>query len=204
MTMDSVVAPSGENRTPPQEGPVGKSGRGEEDVRALDEIVCRQDAIEIIAGGEGGRAFLVVSRVKATWNGPSQASQGGRGDHALGRAANAIKQIDARAEPCGRDVWRRRRRRTGGGRGRPSSAHGSTTSSWRGRSRIITVTSLIASRLARATILMFVSIGAVMSIDPLASRPVAIFSIVQARAGLNIAALGDGDDRKRIGLTPRD
>ena len=81
----------------------------------------------------------------------------------------------------------------------------STTSSCRGRSRIITVTSLIASRLARATILMFVSIGAVMSIDR--AGLAAGGDLFHVHAGARVehrAALGDGDDRKRVGLAPRD
>ncbi len=63
----------------------------------------------------------------------------------------------------------------------------------------------MASRLARATILMLVSIGAVMSID--AASLAAGGDLFHVHAGARVehrAPLGDGDDRERIGLAARD
>ena len=42
------------------QGAVGDAGAGEEDVVALDEVVLGQDAVEVVAGRDGGVAFVVI------------------------------------------------------------------------------------------------------------------------------------------------
>ena len=72
----------------------------------------------------------------------------------------------------------------------PASRISRTISSWRGRARIVTVTSSGRLPFAFATARMFSATGAVRSIASAASGPVAIFSMYIAAPGKNIAPRG--------------
>ena len=91
------MAPSGQYFTPSSRSPVGDAGGGEEHVVAGDEVVGRQHALDVVAAVEQGPALLVVARVQAALDRAAEALQGGGGDHALGRAADAEQQVDAAA-----------------------------------------------------------------------------------------------------------
>ena len=93
----------GEETNALDQGAVGDPGGGEEDVVALDQIVGGQDAIEVVPGLDGGLALLVVSGLESSLDHAAEAFEGRGGDHALGRPADAVEQVDARAAPGGRD-----------------------------------------------------------------------------------------------------
>src|SRR5262249_46138811 len=61
------------------------------------------DAVEVVTGLDGGLPLLVVAGVEASLDGAAQALEGRGGDDALGRATDAVEQVDAPAAPGGRD-----------------------------------------------------------------------------------------------------
>ena len=60
MTIDSVVAPSGEKRTPCTRAPSVMPVAAKKTLSPLTRSSVVRDAVEVVAGVERGRAFLVV------------------------------------------------------------------------------------------------------------------------------------------------
>ena len=80
------------------------AGRGDEDVVALDEVVGGEDAVDVEARLDAACCALVlVSRPQLPLHRAAQALDRGRGDHALGRSADAHEEVDARARLRRRD-----------------------------------------------------------------------------------------------------
>src|SRR5438270_10359057 len=68
---------------------VGDTGRGEEAVVAANQVVGRQDGVEIVTGGQGRPTLVVVARPQAALELAAHALEGGSGDDSLGGAPDA-------------------------------------------------------------------------------------------------------------------
>src|SRR5262249_40789279 len=94
---------AGDVANPLQERAARDPGGGHEDVLAGDQVVGREDAIDVVAGVVEVLAFVVVAWPEAALHAATQALEGGRGDHAFGCAADAHEEVDAGALVGGRD-----------------------------------------------------------------------------------------------------
>ena len=87
---------------------VGHAGGREEAVLARDEILGREHALEVVARVARVLRLVVVARPQASEHRAADAADGGGREHALGRAADAPQQVDARVghgrEQRARDV----------------------------------------------------------------------------------------------------
>src|SRR5690242_5261968 len=75
---------------------VGDSGGGEEDVLAPDQVVGREDLLEVVSRVDGSLRLLVVSRPQPAHELAAEALEGGRREDALGRSADPPQEVDAR------------------------------------------------------------------------------------------------------------
>ena len=95
-----AVAPEADTT---QQFAVGDAGGGEEDVLAGDEVVEREDLVEVVAGVEGPLALVVVAGPEAALDGAAEGLEGAGGDDAFGRAADAEEDVGSRLGPGGGD-----------------------------------------------------------------------------------------------------
>ena len=70
------------------------------------EVVGRQDAVEVVAGIDERLALLVRARPELRLDPAAHALQRAGGDHAFGRAADAVEHVDAGLRTRGRDRGR--------------------------------------------------------------------------------------------------
>ena len=103
MTSDWVVAPRGVVVHALEQLAVGDAGGGEEAVVARHEVVGAQHLVEVVAGVEGGVALVVVAGPEPALELAAHALEGGGGDDALGRAADAEEDVGARVGQGGGD-----------------------------------------------------------------------------------------------------
>ena len=68
-----------------------------------DQVVGAEHPVEVVAGVEGGLALVVVAGPQAALELAAHALEGGGGDDALGRAADAEQDVGARVGPGGGD-----------------------------------------------------------------------------------------------------
>src|SRR5581483_1215208 len=78
---------------------VRDAGGGEEGVVGGAEIVGGEDLLEVVALVDGGLALLVVPGPQPALHLAAHALQGGGGDDAFGRAADAEEDVGARLRP---------------------------------------------------------------------------------------------------------
>src|SRR5262249_24224920 len=71
------------------QGPIGDPRAGEEDVFSLDQVVLGQDAVEVVAGRDGGLALVVIAGIEPALDDAAEALDCRGGDDPLGRAADA-------------------------------------------------------------------------------------------------------------------
>ena len=129
-----------------------------------DEIVGRQDAVEVVAGGDRLGPLLVVGGDEPRLDGAAEALDGAGGDDALGRSADPEQHVDPgarRAAVTAPPTSPARMNRTLA----PAARTSSTRPAWRGRSRTTTVRSLIGRLVAAAIRRRFSATGTAMSID---------------------------------------
>ena len=83
---------------------VGDARRREKDVVAAAQVVGEEDAGEVVAHRQGLFALAkVLARGEPPLDGPPQALERRRGDHALGGAPDPQHHVDGRARPRGLD-----------------------------------------------------------------------------------------------------
>src|SRR5205085_9126755 len=80
-----------------QQVAVRDPGAREEDVVAAAETVLVEYLVEVVALVDRGLALLLVSRPEATDDAAAHRLDAGRRQHALGRSADPVQQVDGRA-----------------------------------------------------------------------------------------------------------
>ena len=140
MTSDWVVAPKSWNRTPRKKSPSVMPVAAKKQLSLATRSSVVSTRVEVVAEGLGGAPLLVVARVQDALDLAAEALEGGGGDDALGRAADAEEDVGAGvgqpvaiAPATSPSVMDRTRA--------PASRTSAIRSSWRGRSRITTPSS---------------------------------------------------------------
>ena len=100
MTSDCVVAPNSWYCDAVEQLAVGDPRGGEEAVVALHQVVGGQHGVEVVPGLDGGRPLRLVARVEPPLDLPAHAFEGGGGQYAFGRAADAEEDVGAGARPA--------------------------------------------------------------------------------------------------------
>ena len=95
--------------------PLGDAGRGDEDVVARDEVVVRQDAVEVVArSSTSARRSSSLRGHSWPWSAPPRHLIAAAEMTPSGVPPIAHQHVDTGRRPCGRDRRARRRRRGSG------------------------------------------------------------------------------------------
>ena len=108
MIIELVRMPSPKKRTPRMKRAVGDAGRDEEDVRAGRQVALGVDALRVRDAHRLHALFLARawSGTRRRLHAAVEAAERRRGEHALGRAADAHDGVHVRAAHGGRDAGR--------------------------------------------------------------------------------------------------